>query len=85
MTVDSTTYYDSSLTKEAVEKTLIITCDSGDTTDVDNSYGGTVRIVNAFDNDTGDSVSCTVSSNTLTIDNGGGDTDHTYVIKYMIV
>lgn len=60
------------------------TADSGDTVDVSDSdvTGGetlsSIDFVVAWDQDTGDIVTATESSAVITIDNGGGTTDHTY-------
>lgn len=59
------------------------TMDSADTVAVPTVTGATVRILSCFDNTTGDSVSATVSSYTITLDAAGGTTDHEYVITYM--
>lgn len=60
------------------------TADSGDTvdlTDSDVTGGETLSSVDwivAWDQTTGDVVTATDSSGTITIDNGGSTTDHTY-------
>ena len=62
------------------------TADSGDTVDVTDSdvTGGetltSVDWVVAWDQSTGDVVTATDSSGTITIDAGGGTTDHTYAL-----
>ncbi len=59
--------------------------DSADTVVVATRTGRTVRIKSCFDNTTGDNVTATVSSFTITVDAAGGTTDHIYVIEYMYV
>ena len=61
------------------------TMDSADTVVVPTVTGKTVRIISARDNTTGDAITVTVSSYTLTVDAAGGTTDHVYVIQYMYV
>lgn len=62
------------------------TADSGDTVDVTDSdvTGGetlsTVDWVVCWDQTTGDVVTATDSSGTITIDTGGSTTDHTYAL-----
>ena len=62
------------------------TADSADTIDVSSSTvtGGetlsTIDFVTAWDQDTGDIVTATVSSTTITLDAAGGTTDHTYTV-----
>ena len=72
------------------KKTLYVetasTADSGDTFDVTDSdvTGGetltTVDFVICWDQTTGDIVTATDSSGTITIDAAGGTTDHTYAL-----
>ena len=59
------------------------TMDSNDTVVVPTVTGATVRVLSAFDNTTGDSVTASVSSYTITVDAAGSTTDHEYVITYM--
>jgi len=61
------------------------TMDSADTVVVPTRTGATVRIIGCRDNTTGDAVTATVSSFTITVDAAGGTTDHVYVIQYMYV
>lgn len=61
------------------------TMDSADTVTVPTITGKTVRVIGCFDNTTGDSVTATVSSYTVTLDAAGGTTDHVYVLTYMYV
>lgn len=62
------------------------TADSGDTIDVSSSTvtGGetlaSVDWVVCYDQTTGDVVTATVSTTTITIDAAGGTTDHTYAL-----
>jgi hypothetical protein len=55
------------------------TADSGDSFSVANEFS-TVTGAFAFDFTTGDSVTATVSTTTITIDAAGGTTDHTYLV-----
>ena len=75
------------LTHEAVRKVWISpsTMDSADTVVVPTITGKTLRILGCFDNDTGDSVTATVSSFTVTIDAAGGTTNHTYALEFLYV
>lgn len=58
------------------------TMDSADTIDVAALLNGrTIRAASAWDSTTGDSVTCTLSTSTLTIDAAGGTTDHVYNIS----
>lgn len=59
--------------------------DSADTVVVPTITGKTVRVISCFDNTTGDAVTATVSSYTVTIDAAGGTTDHVYTLQYMYV
>jgi hypothetical protein len=61
------------------------TMDSNDTVVVPTVTGATVRVLSAFDNTTGDSVTASVSSYTITVDAAGGTTNHVYVIEYIYV
>ena len=62
------------------------TADSNDTVDVSSATvtGGevlaSVDFVVCWDNTTGDVVTATVSSTTITIDAAGGTTNHTYTL-----
>ena len=71
------------------ETQLIIspsTMDSADTIDLTNMLQGrTLRGIVAWDSTTGDSVTCTLSTNTITVDAAGGTTDHIYNIKVDLV
>jgi hypothetical protein len=72
--------------KKAIFIITPATADSGDTVDVTDSdvTGGetlsSVDWVVAWDQTTGDVVTATDSSGTITIDNGGGTTNHTYAL-----
>jgi len=74
-----------SLTNESMEKIWVSpsTMDSGDTVDVPTVTGATVRVVSCWDQDTGQAVTATVSSFTVTVDSGGGASNDTYVLKYI--
>jgi hypothetical protein len=73
-------------------KVLILspsTMDANDTIDISSLLVGDTQLcgVTAWDVDTGDSVTGTYATGTgvLTIDAGGGDTDHTYAIEITFV
>jgi hypothetical protein len=74
------------LGKKAVIITTPATADSANTIDLTDSTvtGGTVfsavTMATAWDATTGDSVTVTASTTTLTIDAAGGTADHTYNI-----
>lgn len=55
------------------------TADSADTLDVSTEFS-TINFLICWDGTTGDIVTATESSNVITIDTGGGTTDHTYNI-----
>ena len=78
---------DFSLTSESVIRTWVSpsTADSADTVVVPTITGATVRVIACFDNSTGDAVTATVSSFTVTIDAAGGTTDNIYTLLYMYV
>ena len=61
------------------------TMDSADTVIVPTVTGATLRIVSAYDNTDGDSITATVSSFTITLDASGGATDSRYVIEFIYV
>ena len=73
------------LTNERMVKvwTSPATMDSNDTMVLPTVTGKTLRILSAFDNTTGDAVTCSVSSFTITVDAAGGTTNHAYTIQYM--
>lgn len=57
------------------------TMDSADTIDISGlKQGRTLRDASAWDSTTGDSVTCTLSTDTLTLDASGGTTNHVYNI-----
>ena len=87
VTYSDGTAINDSLTNERMIRTWISpsTMDSADTVIVPTVTGKTVRIIGCFDNTTGDSVTATVSSFTVTLDAAGGTTDHTYVLRYVYV
>jgi len=59
------------------------TMDSADYVAVPTVTGATVRVISCRDATTGDDVTATVSSFTVTLDASGGTTDHSYVLTYM--
>lgn len=75
-------------------KILVITtpatADSADTIDVSSTtatggetFATIYGVIGAFDNTTGDAVTATWSTTTITIDAAGGTTNHTYRIVVM--
>jgi hypothetical protein len=66
------------------ERVLIVTpatADSADTIDLSGLLEGrTIRGLLAWDSTTGDSVTCTLSTSTITLDAAGGTTDKVYNI-----
>jgi len=58
------------------------TMDSADTVDVPTITGRTVYMLAAWDGTTGDAVTATVSSQTITVDAAGGTTDHVYTLMF---
>lgn len=61
------------------------TADSADTIDLSGlKEGRTIGGLSAWDVTTGDSVTCTLSTDTITLDAAGGTTDHTYVVKVVL-
>ena len=87
ITYSTGTEVDNTLARNKEVKTWVspATADSADTVVVPTRTGRTVRVVSCFDNTTGDAVTATVSSYTITIDAAGGTTDHIYTIQYMYV
>jgi hypothetical protein len=71
------------------EKVMIVspsTMDSADTIDLSNlKQGRTIRGLVAWDSTTGDSVTCTLSTNTITVDAAGGTTDKVYNIEVTLL
>jgi len=61
------------------------TMDSADYVTVPTVTGKNVRIISAWDHTTGDAVTATVSTATITVDAGGSTTDHTYGILFQYV
>jgi hypothetical protein len=72
------------LTGEALQYIWISpsSMDSNDTVVMPTVAGKSLGVLSAFDNTTGDAVTCSVSSYTLTVDAAGGTQDHVYVITY---
>ncbi len=61
------------------------TMDSADTVTVPAITGKSVRMLAAWDHTTGDAVTATVSTATITLDAAGGTTDKTYGILFAYV
>jgi len=61
------------------------TMDSADTVVVPTITGKSVRILSAWDHTTGDAVTATVSTSTITIDAGGSATDAAYGIWFTYI
>ncbi len=76
-----------SLTGERMEKVWEspATMDSADTVVLPTVTGKSLRVISCWDNTTGDAVTASVSSFTVTIDAAGVTTDHVYTLKYMYV
>lgn len=85
VTYSDGTEVDQTLTGETVIKTWVspATMDSADTVTVPTVTGKSVYILACQDNTTGDAVSATVSTATVTIDAAGGTTNHVYVLTFM--
>lgn len=86
--VTSCTSYSVAPQGERIQLVIITpaTADSADTIDVSSATatGGrtlsSIDSIYAYDKTTGDSVTCTFSGTTITLDASGGTTDHTYVV-----
>jgi len=61
------------------------TMDSADTVVVPTITGKSVRVISAWDHTTGDAITATVSTATITLDAGGSTTDHTYGLLFHYV
>lgn len=74
-------------TSEGMKKIWVspASADSADTVVIPTVTGRTVRIVSCWDNTTGDAVTASISTQTVTIDAAGGTTNHVYVLTYMYV
>jgi len=59
------------------------TMDSADTVVFPVISGKTLRVVSAFDNTTGDAVTASVATVTITVDAAGSTSNHLYTIQYM--
>ena len=72
--------------KEGEWETILLqtpsTADSANTIDITSLLQGrTVVNIQAWDTTTGDTVTATLSTATITIDAAGGTTDHVYVVR----
>lgn len=85
------TYTDGKIRERFSGENLVVywespsTMDSADTVTVPTITGKNVRIISAWDHTTGDAVTATVSTATITVDAAGGTTDHTYGILFHYV
>lgn len=61
------------------------TMDSNDTVDPPAKTGRTIRVLSCHDATTGDAVTASISSGTITIDAAGGTTNHTYHLLFCYV
>jgi len=61
------------------------TMDSADTVVVPTVVGKSVRIISAWDHTTGDTVTATVSSYTITVDAAGGTANSAYGITFRYI
>lgn len=59
--------------------------DSGDTVVLPTIAGKVPVVVNAWDSTTGDAVTATISTQTVTLDAAGGTTDHVYLLYYSYI
>ena len=58
------------------------TMDSADTVIIPTVTGKTPYMISAWDGTTGDAVTATISTQTVTIDTGGSTTDHVYILMF---
>jgi len=58
------------------------TMDANDTVVVPTITGKSVRMVTAWDHTTGDAVTATISTSTITVDAAGGDTNNSYGLLF---
>ena len=61
------------------------TMDSADTMVLPTITGKTVRVLSCFDATTGDAVTCTLSTQTVTIDAAGATANHVYHLMYTYI
>ena len=61
------------------------TADSADTVILPTITGRTATVLACHDNTTGDAVTASISTLTVTIDAAGGTTDHSYALMYTYV
>lgn len=75
---------DSSLTQESAVVTWVSpsSMDSNDTVVLPTLTSRTPYVVSCWDNTTGDAVTASISSQTVTVDAAGGTTNHVYVLRY---
>jgi hypothetical protein len=70
------------------EQILVVTPATADSADTINLAGllegRTIRGLSAWDSTTGDSVTCTLSTSTITLDAAGGTTDHVYNVVVVL-
>ena len=87
VTYSDGTIRDQSLTNDSGEVVWVSpsTMDSGDTVVLPTVTGRTPRVISCWDNTTGDAVTASVSTQTVTIDASGGTANHVYVLKYIYV
>jgi hypothetical protein len=58
------------------------TMDSADTVVIPTITGRTPYMIAAWDGSTGDAVTATISTQTVTVDAAGGTTDHVYILVF---
>ncbi len=58
------------------------TMDSADTVIIPTITGKTPYMISAWDGTTGDACTATISTQTVTVDAGGGTTDHVYILMF---
>jgi len=78
---------DNTLNSEFVLRQWIspATMDSNDSVVLPTITGKAPVVLQAWDTTTGDAVTATVSSQTVTIDASGGTTNHVYVLYYSYI
>jgi hypothetical protein len=59
--------------------------DSADTVVIPTITGKTVQIISCWDQTTGDGVTASLSTQTVTIDAAGGTTNHAYLLVYTYI
>lgn len=81
------TIKDDSLASEFVIRQWVSpsTMDSADTVVLPTITGKAPVVIQCWDTTTGDAVTATISTQTVTVDASGGTTDHVYVLYYSYI